>query len=314
MKRRLSRKTIEVEKILHRGKRKFRFLLAGIVIALILFSGVGFFVLHSVSKSVSHKALPKRALAVPISATPTLIASPSATPTASPSATPIAYSGFCLNVPVLFYHHIQPQAQAVQKGQTSLNVDNGVFDQQMGYLASHGYTTIFVDQLVNALKTHTGLGAKVVAVTFDDGYRDNYDNAFPVLKKYGIKFNLMLATGLTEGADFLTWGQVTEMKNSGQMFLTDHTWSHYAVNHGANDKIQFEIMTAKQQIESHTGQATNIFTYPYGSFNNNAVSLLQQDGFIGAFSTIGGFTQCDSFIMSLHRTRVGNASLSSYGL
>lgn len=309
-------KSLKGKRLFAAGKKSW-WIVTAVILVLIFSFGAVITSLHVANqRSISPLSVsPVSRYAVVLPITPT--ASPSAVPTASPSATPtdapIVYSGFCLSVPVLFYHHIQPQATATDKKQTSLNVDNGVFDQQMAYLSSHGYTTIFVDQLINALKTHTGLG-KSIAVTFDDGYRDNYDFAFPILKKYGIKANLMLASGLMEGADFLTWGQVSEMKNSGLFFFTDHTWSHYAVNHGANDKIQFEITTAKQQIESHTGQGVNIFTYPYGSFNNNAITQLQQDGFIGAFSTIGGFTQCDSFIMALHRTRVGNAPLSSYGL
>ncbi len=125
------------------------------------------------------------------------ISSPSATPTASPSPTLVptpVYTGFCLNVPVLMYHHIAPQDEANAKGFSSLNVDSSMFDQQMGYLASHGYTTIFAEDLVNALLTHTSLPVKSVVVTIDDGYEDNYSYAFPIIKKYGIKTSLFVTT------------------------------------------------------------------------------------------------------------------------
>lgn len=250
-----------------------------------------------------------------------LPASPSATPTStlpqavasSPAVLKPAYTGFCLNAPVLFYHHIQPYNEARAKGQAGLTVDNVIFDQQMNYLASHGYTAITVKQLVEALRNHTQLPVKNVSITFDDGYKDNYTYAFQTLKKYNLKVNLMLATGLMGGADYLSWDQVSEMNGSGLFYFTDHTWSHYAVGRGPSDKIKFEIDTAKQQIQDHTGQSVDIFTYPYGSFSNNAIAILQQSGFVGAFSTNPGTTQCDSFIMTLHRTRVGNANLASYG-
>jgi len=251
------------------------------------------------------------AASVSASLNPSIMAS--ASPTASVTATP-APAGYCLNVPVLFYHHVQPMAIAEAHKNKSLTVDNSIFDTQMSYIASHGYTAISAKQLVDALKAHTALPGKSIVITLDDGYRDNYTYAYPILQKYHFTANIMLASGLMEGSDYLTWGEISEMKGSGLIYYTDHTWSHYAVNHGANDKIQYEIQTAKQQIEARTGQATDLFTYPYGSFNNNAIALLQQDGFSGAFSTLPGKTQCDSYIMTLHRTRIGNAPLSQYGI
>lgn len=223
-------------------------------------------------------------------------------------------TGFCLTVPVLMYHHIQPTSVAQQKGQTSLNVDNGIFDQQMAYLVSQGYTTLSADQLVNALRSHSSLPSKSIVLTFDDGYMDNYTYAYPVLQKYHLIGNIMVVTGLLENGDSLNWAQLKDMVGSGTFFAYDHTWSHASLSSVSNDKAQTEIMTAKSQLESNLGKTVDIFTYPYGSENSRIASLLSQDGFLGAFSTVGGWTQCDSFIMSLHRSRIGNASLSSYGL
>jgi len=252
----------------------------------------------------------KEQVSIVAKATPTQTPSPTLTPTPTPIPKPL---GFCLYVPVLFYHHVQPQAQAAAKGQTSLSVDNGIFDGQMQYLSSHGYNSITVEQLVTALRTHSALPPKSIAITFDDGYNDNADFAAPILSKYGLHANLMLATGLVGGSDYLSWDQIQNLKNQG-WFFTDHTWSHYAINHGTTDKIQYEILTAKQQIQDHLGQNVDIFTYPYGSFNNLSIQLLQQDGFVGAFTTNPGMYQCENSIMALPRTRIGNAPLSAYGL
>lgn len=234
--------------------------------------------------------------------------------TAQINQKPQQAGGYCILIPVLLYHHIRPQAEAFLKKQNSLNVDPGFFDLQMKYLTERGYNTIFADVLINSLKTHSPIPGKSILVTVDDGYGDFFQNAFPIIQKYGIKVNLMIATGLIGGEDNMSWDQISQIKGSGLAYFIDHTWSHYAINHGSTDKIQYEIQTGKQQLEEHTGQSVNIFAYPYGSFNNNAISILQSDGFTGAFSTIGGSLQCDSFIMTLHRNHVGNAPLSSYGL
>lgn len=245
--------------------------------------------------------------------TPTSTPSPTLTPAPTPTPTPVYY-GFCLNVPVLLYHHIQPNSLSKEKGQANISVDNSAFDQQMAYLTSHGYTPITAKQLVDALRTKSGLPPKSIVLSFDDGYKDIYDYAFPIFQKYHISVNLMLATGLLGGGDYLSWGQVEEMGRSGLVYFVDHTWSHYALGKGNVDKIKFEIETAKQQIEQHTGQAVNILAYPYGSVGAAATQVLQDDGFLGAFTSNSGYTQCDSFILSLHRNRIGNAPLSYYGL
>jgi peptidoglycan/xylan/chitin deacetylase (PgdA/CDA1 family) len=90
--------------------------------------------------------------------------------------------------------------------------------------------------------------------------------------------------------------------------------THYAIDHGTTERLQSEILTAKKDIESHTGQPVDVFTYPYGAYNNNAIALLQQDGFIGAISTLPGKTNCKSDLMTIKRTRIGNAPLYEYGI
>ncbi len=222
---------------------------------------------------------------------------------------------YCLRVPVLMYHHIQPEATAKALGQISLSVDNGVFAQQMAYLAQNGYNTIWASDLINALRTHTPLPPKTVVITMDDGYKDNYTYALPILEQYHLKANLMLASGLVQSnPDMLAWNDISAMKSSGVFYFTNHTWSHWPISKGPQSKIDFEIDTAQTEIQQHTGQTVNVFTYPYGAFNNNAISTLISKGYIGSFSTIPGHYQCDSFIMSLHRTRIGNAPLSDYGI
>lgn len=239
---------------------------------------------------------------------------PTPIPTPIPTPAPVPLIGYCLNVPVLMYHHVQPQSQAVDKKQTATSVDNGVFDQQIQYLTSQDYTLLTAKELVNALAAKSQLPAKSIVITLDDGYLDNYQYAYPVFKKYNVKGNFMIATGLLGGTDYMSWSNVREMAGSGLAYFTDHTWSHYAVGYGTADKIRYEIVTAKQQLQDNTGQTIDLFTYPYGSFSDLSINILKQEGFSGAFSTIFGDWQCDSFIMALHRRRIGNSPLSYYDL
>lgn len=232
----------------------------------------------------------------------------------SPSPSPEVLSGYCLQVPILMYHHIQPTAETKEKGQTALSVDNGTFDSQMAYLKSALYTTITLEQLAQALTSHGKVPGKSVVVTLDDGYQDQYTYAFPIAQKYGIKLNLFIATGLINNSDYMNWDQLKQMVQSGTAVTYDHTWSHTNLSVSSVDKIKYEITTAKTQLKEYLGQNAPIFAYPYGSETNTVISILRENGFTAAASTIPGTTQCDSFIMSLHRTRIGGSSLRAYGL
>lgn len=229
-------------------------------------------------------------------------------------------SGYCLMVPVLLYHHIQPEADAVTKGQTSLSVDSAIFDQQMAYLASSGYTTLSAAQLVNAILSHSALPAKSVVVTMDDGYLDNYLYAFPVMQKYHLVGNLMVPTGLlgiTSGTNtYYTWDNLKQMIGSGTMFAYDHTWSHYPLAQGPADKDVQEMTTGQKQLQQYLGSVSPIFVYPYGSGQTLpwVWDLLKSNGFVAAFSTLPGVYQCEGNIMDLPRIHIGNAPLSGYGL
>lgn len=240
-------------------------------------------------------------------ATPSATLIPSPTPTPSPTPIP----GYCLYVPVLMYHHIQPQAIAVEKGQTALNVDSGVFDQHMAYIVSKGYTTITTTQLVNALITKSGLPPKSMVLTFDDGYKNNYEYAHPIIQKYGLTANFVLSTGLVGGENYVSWDQVKDMANSGRWHMVNHTWSHHSMGRGDAAKMTYEVTTAGQQIQQYTGQNPTTFAYPYGTIGG--IDVLKQLGIQGAFSTIPGSLQCDSILYQLRRTRIGNSPLSSYG-
>ena len=223
-------------------------------------------------------------------------------------------AGYCLNVPILMYHHIQPQSTAIEKWQTNFTVDNGTFDNQMAYLASSGYTTVSLDQLALALTNHQTLPPKSIVLTFDDGYEDIYTYAYPTIKKYQLKTNLMIPTGLMENIDYLTWSQLKEMSSSGLVSAYNHTWSHANLASVSQTKMESEVQTAQRQLTDNLGTSPKILAYPYGQISQNITNYLSQNGFLAAVSTIGGQIQCNSFIMTLHRTRIGNSPLSSYGI
>jgi peptidoglycan/xylan/chitin deacetylase (PgdA/CDA1 family) len=304
-KRRKKNKTVKHKKIINKRNRSLKYSILALIFFVILFLGfVNFFDSNTIRTPIFDKQVVKKSNLI----TPYLSISPKAT------ETPVPLTGFCLKVPVLMYHHIQPQNNAKQLGQTALSVDSSIFDSQMQYLSQNGYTPLFANELVNALLNQQSLPAKSIVITMDDGYEDNFIYALPILQKYNLKANIMLSTGLMNNSNMLSWDEVKSLKSSGLIYFTNHTWAHQSVIRGFKEKISLEIDTGQKQIQENTGQTVNIFTYPYGEHNKTAEDILREKGYLGAFSEIPGQYQCNSFIMALHRTRVGNSPLSYYGL
>jgi peptidoglycan/xylan/chitin deacetylase (PgdA/CDA1 family) len=242
------------------------------------------------------------------------IKAPQLTPTPTMSIPTPVPGSYCLTVPVLLYHHVEPMRMAIKEDHAQLTVDSGYFDQQMAYLSENGYHTMDVKELVNALLNKTSLPEKSIAITIDDAYEDNYTYAFQILKKYNLKGNFMIPTGLVMNPGYMTWDEIRDIESSGIGFIYNHTWSHAPLGDLPKVKIDYELHVSQQQLKEQLGKSVNIFTYPYGSFSQTAIDSLKENRFNAAFTTIHGRMQCDSNIMTLYREHIGNAPLWTYGL
>lgn len=216
-----------------------------------------------------------------------------------------AIYGPCRWVPILLYHHIDNKPGW-------LYVDPTTFASQMGYLIQKGYAVITLPEVVAGLVSG-GLPVKSAVLTFDDGYRDFYTQAYPVLKQKGLKATVFLITQLMEGDAYLTWQQAKEMVGSGLITIGDHTLSHRSLTSLPEDKIKDEIISSKSILESQLGVPINVFAYPYGSYNQTVIKYLTEGGFAAAVLSQGG-TSCAKLPYGLRRIHIGRSSLSNYGL
>lgn len=285
-----------------------------LIVGIVGFLGGGFFLWRnnlSQSPSSSLSLVTPEPSAVPVP-TPTPTPSPSPSPSPTPSPDPKVY-GPCKIVPVLLYHHIQPLEEAQSKSQKSISVSNDTFASQMDYLVSRGYKTITPDELVAGLAAGM-VGSKNVVLTFDDGYEDFYKYAYPELVKRNMKATLFVATGLMGNPDYLSWNQISEMKGSGLITFGNHTWSHKNVGGGSEETVRREITTAQTQLTEHGLGPITAFAYPYGPAGGIAKKVLQELEIKSAFTTNPSWYQCAKLPYDLGRTRVGDTSMSFYGL
>ena len=237
----------------------------------------------------------------------------------SPTPRPLTFAemnelyGPCTKTPVFMYHHIQDQKLAVERNQVSLTTYTETFEEQLKYLQSKSYQTIGVDSLISFFQGGSTLQEKSIILTFDDGYTDFYEIAYPILQKYNFKAIVFLPTGLVNNYGYLTWPEIDELKVSGNVYFGNHTWSHYAVIKD-EEKIRSEIETADTQLTERSLNASKIFAYPYGSGSVFTQNLLRSSGYDLAFTTNYGTILCAKNNLSLPRLRAGNLMPSYYGL
>jgi peptidoglycan/xylan/chitin deacetylase (PgdA/CDA1 family) len=199
-----------------------------------------------------------------------------------------------VDVPVLNYHKVDNIQHAL-----ALTPDE--FDEQMGYLAENGYHTISPDQLVGYLKYGRPLPDKPVLITFDDGYLDNYTNAYPILKKYHFTATIFLVTSLV-GADerFMTWDQVREMQKSGFTFGS-HTVHHQALTKLTPEQVQEELLGSRDEMERRLGAKPRYFAYPTGAYNRQLAETVRLAGYRAAFTIRYGEVGLESDQYALER-------------
>lgn len=178
-------------------------------------------------------------------------------------------------MPTLMYHKIgdYPPGSELKK----LWVATADFRRQLQYLKDHGYTSInFVDWR-DAEKSVKPLPAKPVLITFDDGYMNNYELAYPLLREFGMKGCVFLVYEMMDQHNawhdpasepwlkMLTWAQIKEMQDSGVIEFGSHTMKHRNLAALPLDEVRWELTESKKRLEDKLGREMVGFAYPYGS-------------------------------------------------
>jgi len=202
-------------------------------------------------------------------------------------------------VPILMYHSISDNLFGMSLPYFHINTLPEVFSQQMRWLRNAGYRSIDLKQACTGLEAGTDL-SKTIVITFDDGYRDFYTDALPILKQCGFTATLFLATdrihnapARIEGADYLTWSDLRELHAEGIRFGS-HTVSHPDLRSLGPEQIEYELGHSKEVLEEQLGVSIDAFSYPFGfpeedkNFTRFLEDVLSNLGFDYGVSTILG--------------------------
>ncbi len=175
---------------------------------------------------------------------------------------------------VLCYHKVgRPPAGSKLK---DLWVSPARFRAHIKYLLDQGYATLSFSELKHAYDTGTPLPEKSVLITFDDGYQNNYSEAWPVLRELGAKGNIFVVFNTIGKANLwhnpasepwvnmATLEQLKEMQDSGVIEYGSHTMNHPHLSALKLEDAAWEMAEAKRQLEAAFGREMCAFAYPYG--------------------------------------------------
>ena len=182
------------------------------------------------------------------------------------------------NLTILAYHKVNnTQADA-------LTVSGKNFISQMEYLKNHRYNVVSLEVLAQKIKNKEVLRKNTAVITFDDGHKDNYTSAYPVLEKYGFPATIFITTSFAGKEQFLSWDEIKEMKEAGISFGS-HTIEHPRLTQVSADKAREEMLKSKEIIENELKIPCRFFCYPYGDLNDEVKNITRECGYTAAVVT-----------------------------
>ena len=181
------------------------------------------------------------------------------------------------------------------------------FEKQMNWFYKNNWKSFTISELVKLDE----IPEKSFVITFDDGYEDNFTNAFSVLQKYNFKATIYLVPNQTINhweekntsilSNLLNNEQILQMQNSGLVEFGSHTLSHVNLSKTDEFQLEKELIESKKEIEKITNKECEAFAYPYGKFDDKIVQAVKNAGYKNATVVKRGLFEQNDDIFTIKR-------------
>lgn len=221
-----------------------------------------------------------------------------------------------MRVPVLMYHYVECWQHGDPWRKRWLYVCPEAFDAQMALLAARGWQTVTAPKLAAALRSGTCLPRKTFVVTLDDGWLSQYDEAAPILERYGFRGSFYVIVGRmldsaglpVQERQHFDVAQAQDLVARGHA-IGNHTMDHRRLARALSATLEHEIADAQRALDDNgLGQSPLTFVYPYGSYSDAAEDYLAGQGYVLAFTTRHGARESAANPLAARRLRVGRAT------
>lgn len=207
----------------------------------------------------------------------------------------------CPPIPILMYHSVHPSINCKAHPYFCTGVTPEKFCEHLRYISERGFKVRTLDEL--PVLINRPCKERSVVITFDDGYEDFYEFAFPVLQKYNMRSTVFVPSGLISSTErklgakrLMTWDQIIACSDWG-IEIGSHSVSHRKLIDLNNDEVKAEIFESKRDIEKKVKKPVVSFSYPYKfpeekkDFVAQLCSLLPQAGYQSCVTTRIGCTR-----------------------
>src|SRR5437764_7535499 len=200
------------------------------------------------------------------------------------------------------------------------------FEAQMKALKDRGITVISMQDLLAWKRGEKNIPPRCAVITFDDGWKSQYEVAWPILKKFGYPVTMFIYTegvrgGSLGGGEAITWEQLGDMRDNG-VYIQAHSATHQDLREGHNimlastggkktrtkltgpqyeQWVRNEVVGCKELLEQRLGIKVNCFAVPFGSYNEHVKELARNAGYEAMFTVYGQPITFTSALDSLGR-------------
>lgn len=202
-------------------------------------------------------------------------------------------------IPVLYYHSVNDSVD------NEVTISPSLLKKELEYIKNQGYTTLSLKEVENYILNNQPIPEKSILITFDDGYMDNYYNAYPILKELNMKATIFCITSELDGSYYLSEDAIKEMSKNN-IDIESHTLNHPHLNSLTYDEQLKELTESKAKLENITGNKITAIAFPFGDYNEDSIKAAKNSGYTLAFTTNKGFASRDNNPLELDRIYVSS--------
>ncbi len=219
----------------------------------------------------------------------------------------IAYSNINCFVYHRFGDHRYPSTSITAEG----------FQKHLKYLKDNEFHVITLGDALHLIRDGREIRDKTVVLTIDDGYASFYTHGMPLLRQYGFVATLFVNSGLVGSKDFMSWTELRQLQSEGiEIGNHSHSHTHFIDLVPAQQVVRFreDLNESQQLFREKLGESPKLYSYPYGEYSLSMLSVLREEGIIGAAAQNSGVISKFSNLFTLPRFPVAGkyASLERF--
>lgn len=203
-----------------------------------------------------------------------------------------------ISFPILMYHSI------TESDGNTLKVPPTELKEHLQWLKDNDYYTLTPEEAYIVLTENKKPAEKIIWITLDDGYLNNYTDAFPMFKEMKMNATINYITSKIESPNYFNLAQMKEMSQSKEMSIESHTVTHLDLTTLDDSQLTSELKDSKTWLDQELKQETTLLCYPAGKYDERSKKVAEELGYKMAVTTEPGYAKNSDGLFALKRVRI----------